>query len=257
MKRIRSGMGLGDSLYLQPVVRHLVNQGQRLEVCSEWPDVFRPLGDKVRIDRFSRQNIQILAHYSLRKGRTDTNQFEDCCLQAGIKEPVEFRLDWQPVNHGLIASVRRSWKPILCVQLPRNPMGRTDGFGKELMPDCRVIQQAIDKLRERYFVVQVGAGKPIYEFAGIDLDLANKTSVSDLIDVAYASDLFLGYCSFMVPLAESLSKPAVLVWSRKGLKSSQPFIRRITPKKILHRKSSRWLVDDEPHKLDEVLNGFL
>lgn len=255
MRRIRSGMGLGDSLYLQAVARHFVKRGESLEVCSAWPDVFRPLGDKVRIAPFSRERIQILAHYSLRKMRTDSNQFEDCCIQAGIKEPVEFRLDWQPLNHRLIAQIRSPWKPILCVQLPRNPMGRTDGFGRELLPDCTVIQTLIDKLKSRYYVIQIGAGDPLHQFTGIGLNLANKTSVSDLIDVAYASDLFLGYCSFMVPLAESLNKPAIFVWSRKGLKSRQPFISRITPQKILHRTSSRWVVDDQ--STDEVLNGFL
>lgn len=248
-------MGLGDSLYLQSVARHLVKRGEQLEVCSEWPDVFKPLG--VKVSPFSRMNIQILAHYSMRKGHLGTTQFEDCCLQAGIREPVELKLDWQPKNFTLIAQLRKSWKQILVVQLPRAPMGRTDGFGRELLPDCRVIQSAIDRLKDRAFVVQVGHGDPLYRFKGIDLDLANQTSVSDLLDVAYAADGFLGYCSFLVPLAESFSKPAVLVWSRKGLVSRQPFISRIRPEKVLHRKSSRWLVDDEPGKLDEVLDGFL
>lgn len=250
-------MGLGDALYLQAVVRHLVRKGQKVEVCTEWPDVFRPLKDHVKFSPFSRTNIQILAHYSMRKGIAGTTQFEDCCLQAGIREPVEFKLDWWPVNAGLVAQIRKPWKPILCVQLPRAPMGRSDGFGAELLPDCGVIQQAIDRLKDRAYIVQIGSGEALYRFKGIDLDLSNATSVSDLIDVAYAADGFLGYCSFLVPLAESLGKPAVLVWSRRGLHSRQPFISRITPQKILHRKSSRWIVDDEPGRLDEVLNGFL
>ena len=42
MKTIRGGRGLGDALYVQGVVRHLVGLGQRLAVRSDWPEVFRP-----------------------------------------------------------------------------------------------------------------------------------------------------------------------------------------------------------------------
>ncbi len=257
VKKIRAGMGLGDALYLQSVVRHLVSKGQRLQVACQWGDVFKPLGDAVKMVPFTRQGIQILAHYSLRKGKPETNQFQDCCIQAGITEPVEMRLDWEPSNLPLIEHLRSFGKPILCVQLPRSPMGRTDGFGAELLPDCRVIQQALNLLRTKYLIVQIGSGKPLYHFEGIDLDLANRTTVSDLLDIAWAADAFLGYCSFIIPLAESFTKPCLLVWSSRGLKSGHPFINRITPKKIISKPSCRWVRDDQPEKLAEALHDFL
>lgn len=236
-------MGLGDSLYLQSVARHLVRQGHRLEVCSKWPDVFRPLGDRVRVVPFRRDRIDRLAHYSMRKDKP-TDQFVDCCIQAGIVEPVDLRLDWVPVNMGLIERVRSHGKPVVLVQLPREPMDRKDGYGSELLPDCRVIQKAIDALRGRALIVQVGSGAPLYRFEGIDIDFAGMTSVSDLIDLAYACDAMLGYVSFFVPLAESFGKPALFVWSRRGLSSRTDYIRTITPQKILHRASSRHVFDD-------------
>jgi hypothetical protein len=55
---------------------------------------------------------------------------------------------------------------------------------------------------------------------------------------------FVGYCSFVIPLAESLNKPALLVWSKRGLRSGQPYIAAIKPEKILHKKTSRHLLDD-------------
>jgi hypothetical protein len=247
MRSIRGGMGLGDALYVQSVARYFVQRGEKLAVCTEWPDVFRPLGDMVKIKPFTRMGVQILAHYSLRKGIKDTDQFQDCCIQAKIKEPVELRLDWRVIRPELIADLRRHGKPIALVQLPRSPMGRKDGFGAELLPDCRAIQNCIDALRGRYTVVQVGSGKPLYEFTGIDVDLANKTTVCDLIDIASAADLFLGYVSFMVPLAESFDKPALFVWSRRGLSAPHPYIQRITPSKILHKRTSFYVMDDDPN----------
>jgi hypothetical protein len=243
LKRIRAGRGLGDALYLQGVVRHLVKQGQKLSVCCDWPDVFRPLKGNVVVEPFTRNGIDILAHYSLRKIFRDTTQFRDCCLQAGIAEKVDLKLDWQPRNHELIASLKRD-KPIVVVQLPRYPMNRADGFGMELLPDCNVLQDLIFHLKDRFTIVQVGSGRALYEFKGIDIDLANKTNVSDLLDVAYAADGFLGYCSFIVPLAESFDKPGLFVWARRGLKSKVDYIKTITPQKILEKPTDKYLIDD-------------
>lgn len=242
---IRSGKGLGDSLYLQGVARHLVEKGERLEVCTGWPDVFRPLADKVKISPFRRDRVDRVAHYVSRKRVSNTDQFTDCCISAGVMEKVEFRLDWQLVNPSWMEVLGRGRRPVVLVQLPRAPMDRRDGYGMELLPDCRIIQRAIDALRDRgAFIVQIGRGEPLYRFHGVDLDLANSTSVADAIDLAWLCDGVLGYCSFVAPLAECLSKPALLVWSRRGLRSSNEFIRQIVPAKIFNKPTSRALMDD-------------
>jgi hypothetical protein len=113
-----------------------------------------------------------------------------------------------------------------------------------LLPDCNVIQGAIDALKPHATIVQIGKGDALHRFTGLDLDLANATSVSDLLDVAAAADGFLGYVSFIVPLAESLGKPALMVWARAGLESRHEFVRQITPEKIFHRATSHAVIDD-------------
>lgn len=239
MKTIRGGNGLGDALYVQSIARHLVNKGERLEVCTSWPDIFRPLGDKVVTGPFRRNSVDIVAHYVQGKQERDTTQFEDACMKAGIPDPVELRIDWQKTS-----SPVKSDKPIIVVGLPRQPMNRKDGYGIELLPDCRVIQRAIDRLKGRVTLVQVGAGEPLYRFEGIDINLANATSVCGLLDVAASADGFLGYCSFLIPLAESFSKPLLCVWSQEGLRSPHLFIRLVRPKKLLHRQSSKFVMDN-------------
>lgn len=248
MTSIRGGSGLGDALYVQAIARHLLVHGAAsIEACSAWPDVFRPLNGRCVVSPFRRQNIDRLAHYSLRRMIKATDQFRDCCLQAGIPDDVELRLDWMPENIALIDAVRleSDGRPIVLVQLPRLPMNRNDGYGAELLPDCRVIQRAIDALGDAAFVVQVGKGEPLFEFAGLALDLANATDVSDLIDLAFAAHACLGYVSFMVPLAESLDKPALMVWSRRGLTSRNEVISALTPHKVVHKPVLvRHVIDD-------------
>lgn len=243
MRSIRGGMGIGDAIYLAAVVRHLVAGGERLEVCTAWPDVFAAYAASIELSPFRRSPIDVLAHYSRRRNWR-TRQFQDVCIQAGIGDAVDLRLDWSITDSALTQRLLAPGLPIVCVQMPRAPMGRTDGVGHELLPDCRRIQQVIDQLRGRVLFVQVGAGRPLYKFSGIDVDLRDETTVAQLIDVASVSAGMLGYVSFLVPLAEALLKPALLVWSKRGLRSSTGFVRQITPQKILERESSLHVVDN-------------
>lgn len=247
MKSIRGGMGIGDAVYLAAVVRHLVSNGQKLEVCTAWPELFSAYASHIKLSPFRRNSIDILAHYSRRRNWR-TTQFQDVCIEAGIKEPVEFLLDWSVSDESLVRRLQEPGLPIVLVQMPRAPMGRTDGVGHELLPNCARIQSVIDKLKGRALVVQIGAGKPLYRFSGVDVDLRDETTVAQLLDVASVASGMLGYVSFMAPLAEALLKPALFVWSRRGLRSSTGFVRLITPAKILERPSSMFVMDDCPEE---------
>lgn len=247
MIAIRGGSGLGDALYVQAVARHFVSQGHRVEACvhDKWAPVFRALGDKVTVSPFRRERIDVLAHYSTRRRIRETDQFEDCCITAGVGKGVELRLDWEAVPGPLLEKLKAYRRPIVLLQLPRLPMDRRDGYGDELLPEFCVLQRAIGYLRQRgVVIVQVGAGAPLHRFDGIDVDLANATSVTELIDVASIADACLGYVSFLVPLSESLSKPALFVWSRRGLRSKNEIIAWLTPAKVLHGPLARAMTDD-------------
>ncbi len=256
MKSIRGGMGLGDALYLQSLVGHLleIHPRESFEVCTKWLEVFAPLGDRVRLAPFRRERIDLLAHYSRRKGQP-TRQWQDICIEAGAPRDLELRLTWRRTDEDLVGRVREQagGRPIVLVQLPRAPMGRTDAFGHEILPDCRMIQRQIDALEGRVFLVLVGSGAPLFRFRGIDLDLTERTTVSQLLDLGQACDGMLGYCSFFVPLAEGFAKPALFAWSARGLRAPVVFIRTIRPEKILERASSQWFVDEHP--LEEADNA--
>jgi len=247
---VRSGKnGLGDALYLQSVVRHFVRQGYLVEACSRWPELFLPLKDSVKVVPFRRDRIDRIAHYSIRMlQKSNTDQFVDCCIQAEIKEPVELKLDWEIItNNVLVDFVKREakGKPIVLVQLPREPMGREDGFARDLLPRPEAYQQAIRAISDRALIVQVGKGDSVYELKNIDIDLSDKTSISSLLDLALICDAMLGYVSYFVPLAESFDKKLLCVWSRKGLQSREEYLRRLTPHKIFHKRSCSAVMDDD------------
>lgn len=262
MRSIRGGMGLGDALYVQAVARHLAAKGERLKVATAWPDVFRPLNGSVECMPFTRAGISIVAHYTTQKGRRGTTQFEDVCATAGLSEPVPLSLDWRaPTSSPLLDRVREvaAGRPIVLVQLMRPPMNRKDRFGASLLPSGAVMQLMVDRVRDRACLVQVGSGKRLHELTGVDLDLADRTTVSELLDVATIAAGLVGYVSFFVPLAESLGKPAVFLWSSRGLRDPVAYVRQITPEKVLHRKDlAGFAVDDWPRdKIEGVVDAFL
>lgn len=241
MKSIRSGRGLGDAIYLQSVVRYFVERGQPLEVCTDWPDLFRLLGPAVQCSPFRRTDVDIVAHYTARKGIAGTDQFRDCCISAGISADVEFRLEWdaQPC-----AFRSEGTGPLILLQMYRQPFDRKDGYGIELLPKAERMQDAISAMKGRARIVEVGKGPKRHKFRDVGTDLTNRTSIRQVLDLACFADGFLGYCSFFAPLAEALGKPALFLWSMKGLRSRQEYIRTITPEKILRLPTSFSVRDD-------------
>lgn len=240
MQAIRGGAGLGDAIYVAALCRHLIAQGRGpLEACTHYPGVFAQM-PAVTPAIFRRDRIDYLAHYSRRK-HYPTTQWQDVCIEAGQGDAVPLRMDWSAsMGPGLCrdVAIEAAGRPIVLVQMPRAPMGRTDGFGHELLPDCRTIQRAIDRLRGRCLLVQIGHGRPLHRFTGLDLDLAGRTTIPGLMEIASIAYGVLGYVSYIIPLAEVFGKRGLLIWSRRGLKSSTGYIRQITPAKIIHHKDA-------------------
>ena len=259
---IRAGSGLGDSLYLQGVVRLLVERGRRdLEALTKYPELFLPLAGRVKVGRFRRQ-ADILAHYTRRRGVPDSNQWQDCCIAAGIREAAPLRLDWTPRSPRLVERLREAaaGRPIVLVAMPREPMARGDNFALELLPDCRRLQQAVDLVGRRALTVQVGRGPALFRLERLGLDLANATSVAELADAAAVAAGGLGYCSFLVPLMESFDRALLAVWSRRGLESRTELIRRLTPAKVMQlpRRGAAAVMDDCPDpELEAAVGAFL
>ena len=105
-------------------------------------------------------------------------------------------------------------------------------------------------------VYQLGESELLYSL-DTDKNLNCQTSVPDLLDIASISDAFLGQCSFIVPLAESFDKKLMIVWSSKGLRSGESYIGTITPRKILSKETSTYVIDDWKEEwIDNVICKF-
>lgn len=257
MYRVRGGSGLGDAIYLRPIVEHLQSKskGTPVTVCCEYPEVFR--GIECNVDSFRRNNVNVVAHYTMGKKNTNTNQWQDVCALAGVGN-VALRTEWRVVNKALVDRVKNeaSGRPVVLVHGGRVPMARRDGFGRELLPRKEAFDAVVDSLAG-CFTVQIGQAAQIYPIK-TDISLNGSTSVSDLLDLAHECDGAVGQCSFIIPLCEIFDKPLLCVWSHEGIvKGRHEYIRQITPKKVLSKPTSQAVIDSLPiEKIKESAIAF-
>jgi hypothetical protein len=214
-------------------------------VLTNFQDVFA--GSGLMLEPHSKIMYDILAHYTACRPNAFTTQWCDICRTAGVPDELELSFPWAIQNQRLVSRLRAlaQGKPIVMLNGGRPPMGRTDGYSDDMLPNRWAFDTVLSMLSD-CFVVKVGKGIELYKL-GCDLDLSNETTSADLLDVAMVSAALVGQCSYMVPLAECFDKPFLGVWAEKGLRSATPFIRQCTPQKILSKPATdRYIVDNWP-----------
>jgi len=246
--RIRGGRGLGDSIYLRPIVEYFLRQGHTVTVHSDYPGAFE--GVAVEVKPFTRDGINVLAHYTTGKANAATHQFADMCRSANVPVmPLSF--DWKLRDTPLVAMIhaKAQGRRIIVVHGGRAPMARTDGFGAELLPKKEAFDTALAELRD-CFIVKIGKAEEIYSL-DCELDLNGKTTVQDLFDIAAIAHGFLAQCSYCIPLAEAFDKPLMIVFAAAGFVAPSLFVRQITPTKVLSKTTSFHVVDEWPAAMIE------
>lgn len=257
MRSIRCASGLGDSVYLRAIADHLAAAGEEITALSNYPEIFA--GSPCRVEPFRRERVDIVAHYVMGKANPGTTQWDDVRIAAGVRDPIPLAFDWRIQNGELVDGVREraDGLPVVLVQGGRTPMARTDGFGKELLPDRQAFEAAIDAIRGRCYLVAVGKAEPVYRVL-VDEDLTGQTSVADLLDLFKACNAAVSQVGYAVPMAEVFDIPLLVVWADSGLKSREPYVARITPSKIFSKPTSAFVVDDwEPARIAEHAHRFL
>jgi hypothetical protein len=258
MKHVRGGSGLGDSLYVRVIAEHLLRLGHPVTAYTFHPDVF--IGVDCRVEPFGKLGINVLAHYVGGKNNPATSQWDDVCDSAQVAR-IPLRFTWHIINQKLVDQVREQarGRPVVLIHGGRAPMNRTDNFGIELLPEKRAFDQVQEAIYRDVLFVRIGEGKQKYAMDRAEMDLWGKTSVADLLDLAWDCDALIGPCSFVVPLAEAFDKPLLAVWAAGGMHPARhPYLKSITPQKVLAKASSSFVIDDwGPERVAAKAKDFL
>lgn len=206
MKTARALSGFGDAIYLRAGVEWLLdNRPDEYVVYTNYREVFQDLDVKVvPFDRGVKVDYDF--NYLYAKRKEGTTQFQDMCYRAGIGNiPYTSRLRGRKPAGFVLASV------------PYAPMGAAEG-GDVLRPtvlDFLKVLQAYDK------VVVLKQDK--YRFL-------------DLVSIVNKADLFIAQVGWGVALGELLGVPMLVLYTERGLGSSDYFYATITPDKTLENK---------------------
>lgn len=247
MIRIRSGRGVGDSLYLRAMADHIAATAQEPVVAlSDHPDIF--IGSRARVEPFQRKMPCRVGHYTSTMADQSITQWQAILRSAGLPPDVPMSFAWSVRNDALLERVRRlaEGRPLLLVHGGREPMNRSDGFGLDLVPRQEAFERVLAEFAD-CFRVRIGKATAIYPLP-CEFDLNGSTSIADLLDLASACSAVIAQCSFAVPLAECFGKPLLALWSKRGLKSKTMYLRHVTPQKVLERlgTTTSVVMDDGP-----------
>lgn len=242
---IKGQKGFGDSVYLYPIVKWHVNSNFEVTVASNHAEVFEFLD----CNKVPYGDYKINAGYLHRKNINTTNQFQDMCYSAGIPLDTPYDIDIVRREVG-INTTGKLLCLVTCPYLPLGGMKNSILDAKDLMPDYNTIQGIINNHREYYYVLIGKNTTCTFFYENIDLDLSNADypNINWLFNLVYESNMILSQTGHMPAIAEGLDKKIFLAYSAKGLNSTNPFLNTITPKKILTKLTSGYVIDSWPWK---------
>jgi hypothetical protein len=233
--------GLGDGLLVRVAAMEWLRRGEEVRVYTYWPELFHDLpvelatGTPYRDGQSDVYGCAACMHCR-RPDVVPLSMFTRSCHQCGLQEVPELDLAWTVTNQAPLDRVRRkaNGKPILIFQPPKI----ANGEEQELYnPRAEDFNRWLDG-RTDYYRVKVGHPSAAQEFrdAPCELNLFNKTTVKEMLDLATIGDLFFSQVCFIPTLAESLNKRSVCMFTRRQLSAKSNKVRNLTPEVFLHKR---------------------
>lgn len=243
--KIRGLSGLGDAFFLYSFAKHL-SKNNNLIVYSNYKDVFFDIPN-IEIKPYSvSEKYDYVFSYLSRKSQP-TNMFEDICISSNLK--VEYKKEHKIQNKELINTIKQKNilnKQICIISVPDNVMGNSPA-GKHIKWDNNIFQNIINKYKDKYFFIQIGNSN--VQFNNIDFDLKNKTSIIDLYDLVYISNLSLGIVGFIIHLSELLDKKVIGIIPQQFKTDKNTFFNTLTPNKYMSKKTTFVVYENEIEKI--------
>ena len=268
---LKGASGLGDTIYAYPIVNYYAKKHKTVYYMTDYPEIYQSIPNvkchpHQKLNYFtlkdgSKQPVDIRFTYTPRKYTPGTSQFTDSCISAGITKKIDLTIPWKIQNNPLVEKVKRlnKHKKKVCVlSAPYEPFGREDEWGKILRIDPVFMQNIVDAYKDEVFFIQVGNKYTLKKIRGVDIDLVNKTTVSDLFDLVKICCFGLSQIGNLLPLCECLGKRNMIIFTRKAIESENRFIAAITPEKTVHYKKQNISVfDNDIEKGIIRFNGFI
>lgn len=240
---LHGSLGLGDAIYMWPLVKHYTSIRNDVVVVTRYPELFCTLDCQT----VAPENV-LDCRCSARTKELDTNVFEDTFITAGlsIRPPLEIKRFWDVRKYKTI-------KPVCIIRTPSFPV-QGDATSRCMVPHFHVYQKIINAYRDRVYFVSIGWPLNIGFKLDVDLDLTGIKDLREYLGAIDGGDIVISQPGHCVPIAEALNKPLLAIFANAGLRSEEKRYKYTTPSKILTRQKSRWIADIDP--IEQILDIF-
>lgn len=248
---IKPSMGLGDAVYCYPVVEYYRNNNpnKNIKVLTKYKEVFENL--KNITFSTERSKFDIDCTYLNRKKIKETNQFEDILINSNCPKNLNFDINIKIKKIKIETS-----KKILLV---RNPyLGMELRKDILLTPDLSQIINFLNKLKKKYYIILLRHKEDGTNIFYKNFDhILDETSINQLMNLVFQSDLIISQNGHILALAEGLNKNIICFFSSKLKKTNNIFFNSITPKKVITKKTSNYVYDDDLEKINFLFKKLI
>ena len=224
-------LGLGDAVYCYPILKELAQtrfEGRPIYIArNPYRSLFEPLKNFGNFVDTLTPNAPVLKiHYRQRRDKA-TTQYEDLCIAAGLRKAPEFVFDWP-----------YEFNPDFAKQL----MTQLGGVGyivvkepcaahmhkKNMQPSIEPRPDEMDEMLAGfrgagYKIISVGQEERFkHRLKNIDIDLDDKTSLTDYITLVKFASCVITQPGHLVPLAQAFHRPFKVFYQESGFPHIRP-----------------------------------
>lgn len=225
-KRIAGLSGFGDAIYIEPIVRKIAENEEKIILYTDHKQIFAHI-DNIEFAPYSASTItDIKLSYLHGKSDESTTQLED----LGYHNASDF-------------SIKSKKIALLCAGYK----GMRTRY--EFIPDPAAIRIIVNALKNRgYKVLQISNNAE----ASYNLEQIHCESYYHTLMLFKAADLIVCQQGWATALSEGLNKRCLVIFARKIAESESAFIRQVTPRKVCCKSTTQFLWDDEITENDNM-----
>lgn len=244
MIALRASSGLGDAIHLRAAVLHLLDRGDRVMIFNRYAQVFADLPIKIR-SVAAGDKCKVLRHfaYKLQRPSPTVDNFTAACQRAGIEWPVTLAMRWTVKNEELVDRIMglATGRKILIFQSPKKP----DNEQQELLRPGIEAYNAFVADHHEHFRIRLGHSRFVEDYQEpCELDLLDKTSITEAFDIGTVGDLFFGESCYIPMMGEAMDKRFAIMFTRRALTANDR-VANFTPERLFHKKHLGLAVYDE------------
>lgn len=234
-KRIAGLSGFGDAIYIEPIVRKIAENEEKIILYTDHKQIFEHIAN-VEFAPYSASIItDIKLSYLHGKSDESTTQLDD----LGYEKADDF-------------SIKSKKTALLCAGY--KGMRTRDEF----IPEHAAIQTVVNNLNHRgYITMQISNNAQV----DYNLEQIYCANYYHTLMLFKAADLIVCQQGWATALAEGLNKRCLVIFARKIAESESAFIRQVTPHKVCCKSTTKFLwdseiIEDKNSKLEEYLDAL-